>query len=77
MYNIIVPNLVHGWILCVELCGLSAEVIHNLPTPLSARAAPTKHRPRDSYLTHPSAVEFNVHVSLSLCVCDGLHGVQG
>lgn len=25
----------HGWILCVELCGLFAEVIHNLPTPLS------------------------------------------
>lgn len=61
MYNIIVPNLVHGWILCVELCGLSAEVIHNLPTTsLNARAAPTKHRPRDSYPSHPSAV---------VCVC--------
>lgn len=35
VYSIIVPNLVHGWVLCVELCGLFAEVIHNLPALLT------------------------------------------
>lgn len=70
MYNIIVPNLVHGWILCAELCGLSAEVIHNLPTPLSLPG----HRLRDS--SHSSAVDFLLiffffFESLFFSVCDG------
>lgn len=76
MYNIIVPNLVHGWILCVELCGLSAEVIHNLPTPLSMPGLLLLSIARGIHILLISLLCV-CFLCVCLSVCNGLNIKQG
>lgn len=59
----------HGWILCAELCGLSAEVIHNLPTPLSLPGLLLLSIARGIHILPIPLL--CMHVYVSFCVWDG------